>query len=209
MTTTEWQGIGVRSMARSTSKVEGRVRALGWGLGRVTSTSITHVDLHHPNNKLVSAQLEHLLCTDEPQLELGGSHHLSPYSILCALPWGQHPNVILSWDSQVGSPEILEIGIPATLEAHNVLCKPQIEVRFKAKLYPSSRSFQQYVTRYLHTTKSGRFLIFSGWESNCHNLCFNYPNGSCELILDIYVPRAFQWYKYVLIQWVLTPTIAL
>jgi hypothetical protein len=28
-----------------------------------------------------------------------------------------------------------------------------------------------------------------------HNLCFNYPNGSCEPILDIYVPRVFQWYK--------------
>ncbi len=28
-----------------------------------------------------------------------------------------------------------------------------------------------------------------------HNLCFNYPNGSCEPILDIYVPIFFQWYK--------------
>jgi hypothetical protein len=24
-----------------------------------------------------------------------------------------------------------------------------------------------------------------------HNLCFKYPNGSCEFILDIYVPRTF------------------
>ncbi len=28
-----------------------------------------------------------------------------------------------------------------------------------------------------------------------YNLCFKYPNGSYELIWDIYVPRAFQWYK--------------
>jgi hypothetical protein len=28
-----------------------------------------------------------------------------------------------------------------------------------------------------------------------HNLCFKCPNGSCEPILDIYVPRAFQWCK--------------
>jgi hypothetical protein len=28
-----------------------------------------------------------------------------------------------------------------------------------------------------------------------HNLCFKCPNGSCEPILDIYVPRHFQWYK--------------
>jgi len=28
-----------------------------------------------------------------------------------------------------------------------------------------------------------------------HNLCFRCPNGSCKPILDIYIPRAFQWYK--------------
>jgi hypothetical protein len=28
-----------------------------------------------------------------------------------------------------------------------------------------------------------------------YNLCFRYPNESCQPILDIYVPRAFQWYK--------------
>ncbi len=28
-----------------------------------------------------------------------------------------------------------------------------------------------------------------------HTLCFKYPNGSCELILDIYFARTFQWYK--------------
>jgi hypothetical protein len=29
-----------------------------------------------------------------------------------------------------------------------------------------------------------------------HNLCFKCPNGSCKPILDIYIPRTFQWYKY-------------
>jgi len=28
-----------------------------------------------------------------------------------------------------------------------------------------------------------------------HNLCFRCPNGSCKPILEIYVPRSFQWYK--------------
>jgi hypothetical protein len=28
-----------------------------------------------------------------------------------------------------------------------------------------------------------------------HNLCFKCPNGSCEPILNIFVPRAFHWYK--------------
>jgi hypothetical protein len=76
------------------------------GLGRVTSGSIIHTDLHKPNNKLVSTKLEHFWCTDEPRTNmdsrdsswpgLGGSHHLPPYSIICAWPRGQHPNVILS-----------------------------------------------------------------------------------------------------------------
>ncbi len=28
-----------------------------------------------------------------------------------------------------------------------------------------------------------------------HNLCFKCPNGSCNPILDIHIPRYFQWYK--------------
>jgi hypothetical protein len=30
-----------------------------------------------------------------------------------------------------------------------------------------------------------------------HNLCFRYPNGSCEPILNIYVLIVFQWYKKI------------
>jgi hypothetical protein len=56
---------------------------------------------------------------------------------------------------------------------------------------------------HLNARISEWFLTFSGQESNwqfdfglsfSHNLCFKYPNGSCEPILGIYVPRAFQWY---------------
>jgi len=28
-----------------------------------------------------------------------------------------------------------------------------------------------------------------------HNLCYEYSNGSCKPILDIYVLKNFQWYK--------------
>jgi hypothetical protein len=34
------------------------------------------------------------------------------------------------------SPEIFEIGTSTTLEAHNFVCRPSIEVTFEAKLYP-------------------------------------------------------------------------
>jgi hypothetical protein len=76
-----------------------------------------------------------------------------------------HPNVISS-NSKVGNPEIIEMGTLAILEAHNVLCKPLIEVRFEAKLYTLSKNFQQYAARHLHASKSGQFLIFNGQKSN-------------------------------------------
>jgi hypothetical protein len=52
---TKKKGVGVCSLACSTSKVERCVGALGWGLGQVTSRSIIHTNLHKPNNKLVNA----------------------------------------------------------------------------------------------------------------------------------------------------------
>jgi hypothetical protein len=51
----EGEGVGARSLAHNTSRVEGCAGALGWGLGRLISKSIIHIDLHKPNKKLVSA----------------------------------------------------------------------------------------------------------------------------------------------------------
>jgi hypothetical protein len=40
-----------------------------------------------------------------------------------------------------------------------------------------------------------------------HNLCFKYSNGMCEPILDIYIPKTFQWYKELFNPMNLTPVI--
>jgi hypothetical protein len=50
----EGEGIEVCSLACKTLRVEGCARTLGWGLGRLISKSITHIDLHKPNDKLVN-----------------------------------------------------------------------------------------------------------------------------------------------------------
>jgi len=50
----EKRRIGVHSLAHNTSGIKGHARASGWGLERLTSKSITHMNLHRPN-KLVSA----------------------------------------------------------------------------------------------------------------------------------------------------------
>ncbi len=104
--TTEKEIVRVCTLTYNISGVEGRAEALGWGLGRMTSGSIIHTNLHKPNNKLVNAWLRHFWCMNEPwayidsqdspRLEFLKNHHLPSYSIFCARPWGMHPNVILS-----------------------------------------------------------------------------------------------------------------
>ncbi len=57
---------------------------------------------------------------------------------------------------------------------------------------------------YMNENKSRWFRLFvvggqigslTNNPSFGHNLCFKYPNGSCEPILNIYVSRDFQCYK--------------
>jgi hypothetical protein len=56
-----------------------------------------------------------------------------------------------------------KIGTLTTLEAHNFVCRPPIEVTFEVKLL---RAFQWYVARHLYIRKFGRFQTFSDWELN-------------------------------------------
>jgi len=49
------KGIRVRSITCNTSGVKRRVGAPRWGLKRVVSKSIIHMDMHKPNNKMVNA----------------------------------------------------------------------------------------------------------------------------------------------------------
>jgi hypothetical protein len=58
---------------------------------------------------------------------------LPPYNILYDSLHGLHLNgVFLRF--QIGSPIILKIKTPTILDAHNFLCRPQIERRFEAKI---------------------------------------------------------------------------
>ncbi len=53
--TMEGSKVEACSLSHSILGVEGHAGAPEWGPGRMTSKSITHTDLHKPNNKLVSA----------------------------------------------------------------------------------------------------------------------------------------------------------
>ncbi len=127
------------------------------GIRKIDKQISTHIDLHKPNNKLVSAYLEHFGArTNHKQAQIHKTCHdpnLAPkHHFVLGLP--------------TKSPEIPKIGTLATLGAHNFVCRPPIEMRFQAKLQPSSRAFQRYVLWHLHARKLGQFLTFNGRESN-------------------------------------------
>ncbi len=65
------------------------------------------------------------------------------------------------------SPEITMVWTPAILRDYNSLLRPPIGTRYKSNLQLSSRAFQWCIALYLHAPWSGRFLTFSGRESNC------------------------------------------
>jgi hypothetical protein len=85
------------------------------GLGRITSYSLTWTCIKL-TNKLVSSHSRAPLILRQVTGNSGltwltmaqtrGSHHLPPYSILCASPWHPHPNGFLSRDSQGRVPKL-------------------------------------------------------------------------------------------------------
>jgi hypothetical protein len=166
------------------------------GLGWATSGSIIHTNLHKPNNKLVSAKSEHFWCINEPWANtnsqdssrpgLEGSHHLPLYSILCAWPRDQHPNVILSKFPKLGLPWLWG---PITLCA-------DLQLRWGLKQsYGPCQGLSNSMWHVTCTQGSqgdswllmvrSQIVNLTPNPSFGHNLCFNYSNGACEPILDI------------------------
>ncbi len=118
--------------------------------------------------------------------------------------WSPHPNGILSWDSQVGVSKFSQLGLPW-------LCKPitlHVDLRLKWGLKQSCSLHWEISNNMSHATctrgnQDDSWLLMVGNQivnltpgpSFGHNLCLRCPNGSWELILDIYILRGFQWYK--------------
>ncbi len=141
---------------------------------------------------------------DWPQPGLGGSHHLPPYSILCASPRGPHPNGILSQDSQVGVLKLPKLGLlwlwgfitlRADLRLRWVLrqsCSPHWKISNNMSHATCTRNNRG--DSWLLVVES-QIVKLTLDPSFGHKLCFRCPNGSCKTILDIYVTRDFQGYK--------------
>ncbi len=160
--------------------------------------------------------MEHFWCTDEtqaktnsknsPRLKLGGSHHLPPYIIFCAWPWGLHPMSFCLGTPKLGVLEFLKLGLPQLWKP--IMSCEDLRLRWglKKSYNPCWKFFNNmWNATFAQVNQSDSWLLIV-WSqidtltlnlSFGHNLCFKSPNGSCELILDIYVSIIFQWYKEV------------
>ncbi len=128
------------------------------------------VSQHSRTPSSVGTSHAHFDTQHSPQPGLEGSHHLPPYSILCSSLWRLHLNGSFSRDSQVGVPKLFRNcpgWSPGTLGAHNFRLQSSIATRSEPKLQFSSRAFQRRVALQNRMLGRGRFLTFSGRESNC------------------------------------------
>jgi hypothetical protein len=110
----------------------------------------------------------------------------------------------LSRDSQVGVPKSHQMGLsrlwsPITLQedlrswwGRKQICSSCREL--SNGMWHGPYSQVNWVDSRLLVVRSQTGSLTPG-PSFDHNLCFRYPNEQRELILDIYVPRSFQWYK--------------
>jgi hypothetical protein len=141
---------------------------------------------------------------DSPRPGFGGSHHLPPYSIICASPRHLHPNGFLSRDSQGGVLKLFRFGL-SPLCGVIILCS-DLRLRWSLKQTCSSHLELSNGVSHFTCTHRGRvdswILVVRDQTASsthglsfCHNLCCKCPNGSCKPIFDIYTLIAFHWYK--------------
>jgi hypothetical protein len=141
---------------------------------------------------------------DSPQAELEGSHYFPPYSIICTSPRGPHLNGFLSWDSQVGVPKLPRLGLPRFWGAITLHVDLWLKWGLKQSCNPCqdlSNGMSHAICTHENWVDSQLLMVgnqianLTPGPSFGYNLCFRCPNEQCEPILDIYDPRAFQWYK--------------
>jgi hypothetical protein len=122
------------------------------------------------------------------------SCHLPPYSIFCAWPWGLHPNVILSQDSQLGDLNFLKLGLLGLWRPITSYANLWFRWGLKKGCSPHWKLFDNMWHAICMQVNQGdsRLLVVGNQIDNLipglslgHNLCFKYPNGSCKPILDI------------------------
>ncbi len=122
---------------------------------------------------------------DSPRPRLGRSHHLPPYSILCASPQGPHPNGFLSRDSQEGVPKLHQPRLPRLWGRITSCVDLRLRCGRKQSCSPRQELFNSmshiaytqgnWVNSWLLVVRSQTANLTPGL-SFAHNLCFRCPN---------------------------------
>ncbi len=173
--TTEEGGVGARSLAHNTLRGRGACWSSGMGLGRVDKLHSLTPACTQPTQSgqcivgapfVLSRAMGNTTHKTHHGPDLGEATTFPLIVYFVASHKAYIQMAFLSRDSQVGVPNSRQLGLPRLWSPHNFASRPPIEVRSKAKLQLSLRAFQRYVARHLQTNKLGRFLTFSGRESN-------------------------------------------
>jgi hypothetical protein len=193
---------------------EGRAESSGIRLGRGTSYLVIRSCIQIQPTSWLELILHLFWCWDKPRATLNsldspwpglkGSHHLSPYSILCSSPPHLHPNGSFSRDSQNGVPKLSRFGLPGLWAF--ITFRPELGLgRGLNQSCSSPRELSNDVSHFTCTHRNqvdSQLLVVGSQIVNLtpdlffyHNLCWRCPNGSYKAILDIYTSRPFQRYK--------------
>ncbi len=150
-------------------------------LTRKRDKLFTHLNLHQTNQQVGQFTFWSTLGarTSHGQLWTYLIHHgpdsreaiTFPHIVYSAPLHGGHIQMAFclgtpTWESR-NCLETVPVWTLGTLVAHNSLLKPSIGMRSKANLQFSLKAFQWCVALCMHAPGSGRFLTFSGRESNC------------------------------------------
>jgi hypothetical protein len=140
---------------------------------------------------------------DSPRPRLGGSH--PPHIIFSAFAHGTYIRMaFLSRESQGGFPKLSWFGLSRLWK----VITPRSDLWLGWGLKQNCSSPQELSNGVLHFTCTHRdrvdhrllvvgsqIVSLTPGPSFDHNLCCRCPNGSCEVIFDIYTSRPFQKYK--------------
>jgi hypothetical protein len=178
------EGVGIRSVARSTLGVKGCAKASKWGVGQMTSMSIIHTDLHKPNNKLVNnwdifgAWMNHGHTQTHKTHPNGGYTQMSFCLGISKLGISKFPKLrLLTFWRAITSCANLRLSL-----CLNKSCRLRRaffnDMWHATYMEINQGDFQLLVVR----SQIGNLIPNPSFG---HNLCFKYSNGPCKFILDI------------------------
>jgi hypothetical protein len=188
-----------RSLAHNILGVEGRVGASRWGLKWLKNGLIIHTNLHKSTTSW-------LMCgwsTFDARMNYGHTCHKIHHDLdlgeaitFDIIVFSMHRHRVYTQISfcpgttKLGVPKFPKLGL---LQFWRL-------ITFHENLWLGWGLKKNYSPSWE--------LLNDMWHATCtqvhhgdsqpffdHNLCFKYSNGMCEPISDIYVSRAFQWYK--------------